>query len=457
MALPSSNRDREQAKFDEKNNVKVSLQNVAGGEIDIQNPLPTDGDSIYVKDIDLENSDVYNFDGGISDLFDSLTSISTDTTSDNPKLIKVWFNRTIYSSAIGLGCNELASSFSNVALKLLGSGEVVRRVVDLSSDNTKYNSLLVEFEPSAFNGFILEFHTSDPVCLSNITARKDVKVDAQLEAQLDSGKMVHIKATKSGNLRVTDAESGLAIAKGDVVDTTFIHKFGDAPAFDIVDGYVTVWDGADKALSASPSYVYSNAADIGSLSSTAAGDNQLIQVQGLDANYDLLIQEIQLNGQTTVTLPTPLIRVFRMKNVGTTDISGQVYCYVNGSAVSGGEPDDPNATRSIINDGNNQTLFAAFTIPAGYTGYMRDWYASASAAKRTSVHQLQLVARPLGQVFQMKHKSSISIDGTSYIQHKYEEPEVFAEKTDLEMRANTDENDAGVSAGFDIVLIKNEV
>jgi len=456
MALPASTADREKAKFDRNNNVKVALGNELGA-IDIQNPLPCDGDSIYAKDIDEDNSDLFGFDGEITDFFTSLTSVSTDRASANPKRLKFWFNRTIYSSAVGLGCNDPVGTFSNVKLILLGSGEAVRREIDLSADNTKYTSLLIQFEPSAFNGFILEFYTADTVCLSNITARKDVKVDAQLEAQKSDGTMVHIKASNSGNLQIQDAESGLAIAKGDVQDTTFIHKFGDAPNFGIADGFVTVWDGANGALNTPVDYVYSATADIGEVSSSSAADTGLLEVQGLDSNYSIITQTVALTGQAKVSLPTPLIRVFRAKNVGSTDLVGQVYVYVTGSAITGGVPAVANNVRAIVNNGNNQTLMAVFTIPAGYTGYMRDWYAAASAAKRDSVHQIELVARPFGQVFQMKHKSSISITGTSYIQHVYNEPEVFTEKTDIEIHANTDQADAGVSAGFDIVLVKNEV
>jgi hypothetical protein len=264
---------------------------------------------------------------------------------------------------------------------------------------------------------------------------------------------VNINASPSGNLQTTNAEDGLAIAKGEVAGTSFVHKFGDAPDFDIGDGFVTVWDGANDAGLNAMQYTYSSTADITRLSSSAAGDTTDIEVQGLDANLDPVTQTITLNGQTPVTLSTTLLRVFRLKNVGSTDIVGQVYCYTSAATVSSGVPSPTNAVRAIINNGNNQTLMAVYTIPNGKTGYMRDWYASSSSSRGGSVHQLKLVARPQGQVFQLKHKSAIAVAGTSYIHHKYEEPEIFTAGTDLEMRANTDTNLAGVSAGFDIVLI----
>lgn len=193
--------------------IRTLVSNDAG-EITVQNPLPTDGDSIYAKDIDIAYSDNYNFSGEVTDYFDSLKTVNTDTTSNNPKQIKVWLKRTVYASEIGFGCDNLAESFSNIKIELLGSGEVVRRTIDYSSDNTKYNSLVIPFEPSALNGFIISFATTDTVCLSNITMRKEIKTKAQIVALNDSNEIVDIKATNNGNFKVA------------------IQEYGDTPAVD---------------------------------------------------------------------------------------------------------------------------------------------------------------------------------------------------------------------------------
>jgi hypothetical protein len=59
-------------------------------------------------------------------------------------------------------------------------------------------------------------------------------------------------------------------------------------------------------------------------------------------------------------------------------------------------------------------------------------------------------------VFQVKHVSAIAEDGTSSIQHKYVEPEVFAAGTDIEMRVRAEASaitGAKIGGGFDIVLV----
>ena len=275
---------------------------------------------------------------------------------------------------------------------------------------------------------------------------------AVLTGRDPDGNFENVNSTVDGDLSISDNSSGLAIAKGDVTGTTFVHKFGKTPDFDIADGYVSVWDGANDAGIDQMDYQYSTTADIDSLVSSNAGDSVDIEIQGLDSNWDLTTQTITLNGQTRVALDTDLIRVFRMINVGATDLVGDVSCYVN-SSITGGVVDDSADVRAIINNGNNQTLMAIYTIPNGKTGYMRSGFVSAAGAKKTSVHNVRLFARPTGGVFQLKHDTSINLAGTSYIQHLYVDPEVLPAKTDLEVKVNSDEDQAGISAGFDLVLV----
>lgn len=159
--------------------------------INDQHPLPIDIDSVFVTDLDLENSDNYNFSGTIEDYFDSLISINCDDTANNPKQIKIVFNRTVYASTIGFGCNDILKSFSNVKIDLLGSAGEVRRTIDESADNTKENSKLVPFPASAFNAIMIEFHTTDEVCISNLTIRKDTRVNIdQVEPTTNSVKVI---------------------------------------------------------------------------------------------------------------------------------------------------------------------------------------------------------------------------------------------------------------------------
>lgn len=260
------------------------------------------------------------------------------------------------------------------------------------------------------------------------------------------------------NIRNVD---GLAIAKGDVTGHTVIHKFGNAPNFATADGEVHVWDGAeDGATFETTSYTYSTSADIDSISSDNAADTMQVEVQGLDTNYDVVIQNATLNGITRVALSTSLIRVFGIKNTSSTGLTGHCLVWVNtaDTTPADGIPDDLAKLRAVVHPENNQTEMAIYTIPADYTGYVRSIYATTAGASKSTNYIIKMKARPFGQVFQLKHKMSLADTGSSYIQHQYVEPPVFTEKTDIEITVEmtaAGASEGAVSAGFDIVLVAN--
>lgn len=233
------------------------------------------------------------------------------------------------------------------------------------------------------------------------------------------------------------------IALGGVPNWSLIHKFGDNP--DVDDpGIEDIWNFGG-------SYTYSTTADIDTISSSNAGDGQVVQVQGLDGDYNLVVQNATLNGQTKVTLATPLLRVFRLKNLGATDNAGNIYVYVDGD-ITAGEPDTDADVRAYCAIGDNQTLMAIFTIPAGRQGLMTSWYAALSRRSATAA-TITMRRRSVGGVFQVKEIVAINSTGTGYFKREYEVPELISEKTDIVIQAEVSADNTGVSAGFDIVLI----
>lgn len=289
-----------------------------------------------------------------------------------------------------------------------------------------------------------------------ISGDDDVEaVKAALTGEDHTGAWRNVGVTLDGDLTISDNSTGLAISQGSVTGVANVNKFGNAPDFDTTDGEVDIWDGADDGNESIMTYTFSTTADIDRLSSSDAGDTQDIEVQGLDANYDLVLQTITLTGQTPVALTTPLIRVFRLKNVGATDIVGRVFCFVNG-ATTGGVPNTVTDIRAIIDNGNNQTEMAIYTVPAGKTGYIREIYASTAGGSRPTNYVVKMKIRPFGQVFQLKHRRSINDDKD--LEKKFDTPEKATEKADIVITAETTENSingSSMSAGFDIVLIDN--
>ena len=249
----------------------------------------------------------------------------------------------------------------------------------------------------------------------------------------------------------------LEISRGNVPGASLIHKFGNAPDFDTGDNMVSVWDGVDDGDLDVTVYTYSTTAAIDSISSDNDTDTQNIEIQGLDSNFNLVTQIITLTGQTRKAMTTDLIRVFRMKNISSTNNAGHIYCYEN-VATTGGKPNTASLVRAVIQPLANQTLMAIYTIPAGCTGYLTSFYAGTAGANKSSNYKVELRARPAGQVFQIKHLSNLADSGTSHWNHLYQAPEVFAAKTDIEMRCQVlaaGVTAATVSAGFDIILLNN--
>lgn len=151
-------------------------------EANIQHPLPVNGMRIYAQDINTTYSNNGDFSGIVTDYFDSLKTVNTDTTSNNPKTIKLWFNESIQLHSIGFGCDDLGESFSNIVIKALGSGEEIRYTDDdFQNDATQRNSFLRELPPLALNGVIIEFHTTNIIGLSNIIIWKAADVNARIK------------------------------------------------------------------------------------------------------------------------------------------------------------------------------------------------------------------------------------------------------------------------------------
>lgn len=260
----------------------------------------------------------------------------------------------------------------------------------------------------------------------------------------------------------------LEVAKGNIPGHAIVNKFGAAPDFDTGDGEVLAWDPSDDAITydnndaskyLSSTWGASTSADIGIMSSDAAG-TQTIEIQGIAGDGTMLTQTFTLNGTTDVDLSatgTDYKRIFRMKNTGTTDLTGHVWLRTNGSAQDVGTPGIPGdaaTIRGMIHSENNQTEMAVYTIPAAKTGYIKKFYARTSGGSRTTNYIIRLFARPSGGVYQLKYKSSISDDSGDT--QPFTCPDSFAAGTDIIVTAETTEaaiTASQVIAGFNIILV----
>ncbi len=226
-----------------------------------------------------------------------------------------------------------------------------------------------------------------------------------------------------------------------------VDKFGENPDVGTGTAPEDVWEAGGEYI-----YDADGTAPIVSLISDSAADEQEISVQGLDVEGNLVTQLIKLTGTTRVALDTPLWRVFRMFNNDNVDVAGTVYCYVG----TGGVPAAADV-RAIIDNGNNQTLMAMFTIPKGFVGFLFRGEIGQSRAQTAGFARCAYYSRRFGKVFRVKKRIDTSNSGTSIYQDDRSFPDIIPSLTDIKIRVESvSANSTGVFATLDILLVTED-
>ena len=227
----------------------------------------------------------------------------------------------------------------------------------------------------------------------------------------------------------------IQVSRGLVDGHKRLFKFGHNPV--IQDITETIWDAGGL-------YVYPSSAVAMTVTSGAgATDNGVaITVQGLDSNYNEVSEEVTLASTGTATTTQTFLRVYRAF------VSGSQAITANTTIANGG------TTYAQINNGENQTLMALWTVPAGYTAYLLDTKITAFTEQNNKVATINVYARRENGVFRTADKFDVF---AAAITQNYKCPIPFPEKTDIEVRAvaTSSNADLRVAAGLDIIYIAN--
>ena len=228
-------------------------------------------------------------------------------------------------------------------------------------------------------------------------------------------------------------EHFIQIAVGNVKNTSHINKFGYNSA--VGTSYETITDLGTNNLPSSAAVVSVVSA---STADTSAGTGaRTVEIQGLDADYNLKTETVTMNGQTAVTTTATFIRVFRMRvaSAGTGEVNaGNITASISSSDVA----------RILADEG--QTLMAVYTVPANKAAYLVKFQGSLSKNQEA---QFQLRARESGGAWNVK-----GLWGTfaASVNYDYPVPLKFEEKTDIQIRAKAGAT-SEVGAIFDLILI----
>lgn len=238
----------------------------------------------------------------------------------------------------------------------------------------------------------------------------------------------------------------LAVAQNLIPGMAAVNNFGNNPS-SAIDTQEDMWDNGGT-------YPYPATALITSISQTAdqvAMRGAIIEVEGLDANWDLTVQTTTLNASNTttvVTLGTALIRVFRAKVLA--DVVGDSPIRVHNA----GETVD----YAVIQIGHNQTLMAFYTVPNGKTAYVTNYYMSVTrtAANDPVSTEFKLWASDRDNLyaFQLKHAIGLPVSAPPF-DYPFRPYAKFTQKTDLKMTSYCEGKAGHVHGGFDIILVDN--
>ena len=237
------------------------------------------------------------------------------------------------------------------------------------------------------------------------------------------------------------------ISAGDVAGTSYIEKFG--MNIDVDSNKETIWDGGGI-------YSYIGTAETVAVTSTAGADSaagtgaRTVEIQGLDADYNVVYETLTVGGAAGTT---EFIRIFRAK-VETAGING-----VNEGTVNITSSDTSTVLAQIGVDGTGsnaagrgQTFMSLYTVPAGKTAYLTQW--TVGAGKQNTDAVAFILARPFDGNGAWNSKDIITVSATTYAKD-YKIPLQFTEKTDIEVRAYSTTNNSLVSSTFNLILIDN--
>lgn len=230
----------------------------------------------------------------------------------------------------------------------------------------------------------------------------------------------------------------LAIAKGEVNGYSVLNVFGYQSAVGTSD--ICVWE--DVAP-----YVFPTSAVIMTVVSTSASDDTglgKVIISGLDADYNILVEVVDLDGTNPVTTTNAFLRInnVRLSVAGLNQVTNIGTITVSNAGV----------TYAKILPSVGQTQMSQYAVPNGYSFYLTrvNSYAQQNGGSG-NYNTYSVVA---------SNSVSYSVLQSPYFQ-VYEAMRVgpfkYAEKTSIQWRSRTNTNTSAVGMVIEGYLIKNTI
>lgn len=251
-------------------------------------------------------------------------------------------------------------------------------------------------------------------------------------------------------IMVRNIDTETTIAEGRIEGYSIVNKFGRNT--DISTGTVPegVWGGGGTytgwATAAETIQVLSSSAN-----DTAAGSGaRTIRVTGLDANYNVQNETLTLNGTTPVTSTNTFIRV----HTAQITTSGSSNTAFNAGTITVRQSTTTANVFLSMAIGTNQTNCSAYTVPAGYTGYMRHITGAIRGGSNANMNGAVYVKA--NGTAAPRLRRPFTINSSFVLFDVIYGGLVFTEKTDIILRITAcSGNSIEVVGGYDLILVKN--
>lgn len=249
---------------------------------------------------------------------------------------------------------------------------------------------------------------------------------------------------------LNDNNFAIKVQLGQIRGVYAVNKFGENSEIATTTDPEAIWDFGGL-------YNFSTSAIINSISSSNNSDVVEITIEGLDANWDVVVQTVTLTGQTRAPLTTSLLRVYRAFNNNGVDLLGNVYIYED-TPLTVGVPTDTSKIRAEIKAGVNQTEMMVYSVPAGKTMvYVEGFIAISRGGGVAASAEVTFRTREFGKAFRLRRRIALNTQGSSSWRAVYAVPVLFPEKTDIVFRVELVSATLGVSGGFQAFIFDNAI
>lgn len=240
------------------------------------------------------------------------------------------------------------------------------------------------------------------------------------------------------------------IASGRFQGVSIVNKFGTNSDIDTGSVPEDIWEGGGLYTGFPTGTAETLSVVSASANDTAAGSGaRTIRIVGLDANFNVQSETVTLNGTT----PVNTVNTFMRAHTATVLTSGSSNTAFNAGLITIKHTTTTANVFLTMLAGRNQTNCSAYTVPAGYTAYMRHFRVVVEGGASSTANGYFYVgaygASP-------RYRRPFVTTSGSILDVNIFGGLIFDEKTDLVLRiAAVSANNSVVYGGYDLILVAN--